>query len=189
MICIPSTKPCLPFADSFDLSFFYGGQINISGALASRQSLSFLVGASNTESPMSSVEDRHAIELAKSGNADLELSPEVVSAVSFPLSFVFFSSLDADDLRFLPSSRIRSSVRSVINLTFEPRNLSVLENALEEPSPLASSRTTILLDESEDSEVPLLLGSRSSSPSLEGRPRFLESSRRTDRGCTELREC
>ncbi|KAL7414634.1 hypothetical protein BDY24DRAFT_350325 [Mrakia frigida] len=63
------------------VDYVIGGQINISGALASRQSLSFLVGASATDSTMSSVEDRHAIELAKSGNSDLELSSEVISAV------------------------------------------------------------------------------------------------------------
>lgn len=62
-------------------SVLQGGQINISGALASKQSLSFLVGASASDSAMSSVEDQHAIKIAQSGNADLELSSEVVSAV------------------------------------------------------------------------------------------------------------
>ena len=48
-------------------SVLQGGQINISGALASKQSLSFLVGASASDSAMSSVEDQHAIKIAQSG--------------------------------------------------------------------------------------------------------------------------
>lgn len=63
------------------IDYIVGGQICISGALASRQSLSFLLGSSSS-GISGALEDKQVAEIAKNGaNQDLELSAEVIAKI------------------------------------------------------------------------------------------------------------